>query len=177
MIERVDDFDLTAKGIVDISCRRQDYRIDRIRGADLGCGHDLPEGVVGRGRRVAAPIGDGHAVVEGVVGVVVGDGSCRNRLDKLAVILNLKLRLNRGRDGRGRDRNACIAVDRLRRGGDVATDVLGFGDRGEGAEVGELAAGLGGDDGAVTVGIERHSSLTPEFSPTALPHSTSLLLP
>ena len=72
---------------------------------------------------------------------------------KQPVTLGLDLRLNGGRDSRGGDGIPRAGIDGLRRGGDVATDVLGLGDRGEGAEVRQLAARLGRGHGAVAVEI------------------------
>ena len=55
-------------------------------------------------------------------------------------------------------------IDGLRRGGDVAADVLGLGNGGEGAEVRQLAAGLGGGYGtvAIEVGIDGLRGFLPE---------------
>ncbi len=55
-------------------------------------------------------------------------------------------------------------INGLCRGGDVATDVLGLGDGDEGAEVRELAAGLGRGHGAIAVevGIDGLRGFLPE---------------
>ena len=72
--------------------------------------------------------------------------------------------LNRRWDGRGRDNNARVPINGLRRGGDVTTDVFRFGDGGEGAEVRELPAGLGCSYCAVAieVGIDELRGFLPE---------------
>ena len=129
LIEGIDDFDLTAILVVNVggTVRRGVFRVS-----------DLTHGVVGRGGGVAASVGGAYAAVESVVGVTVRDGGGGDLFHQQPVTLDLDLRLDGSGDGGALNGLSRAGIDGLRRGGDVAADVLGFRHRDKCAKVCEL---------------------------------------